>query len=36
MNLPDGYELHIGVAMGYKDQLPDAKPRIREKIRYLR
>lgn len=36
LNLPEGYELHIGVAMGYKDQLPEAKPRDKEKIQFVK
>lgn len=36
MNLSEGYELHIGVAMGYKDQNPDAKPRDAQKVQFVK
>lgn len=36
LNIPQGYELHLGVAVGYKAQHPEAKPRDASKIQFVK
>lgn len=32
LNLPENYQVYVSVALGYKDQRPEAKPRDAEKV----
>lgn len=36
MNIPDTHEVVFGIAIGYKNQSPDAKPRDMSKVQYIK
>lgn len=36
INIPDTHEVVFGIAIGYKDQAPDAKPRDAAKVQYVK
>ncbi|SBV91062.1 conserved exported hypothetical protein [uncultured Dysgonomonas sp.] len=36
INMPDTHEVVFGIAVGYKNESPDAKPRDESKVQYIR
>ncbi|MFV0469272.1 MAG: nitroreductase family protein [Dysgonomonas sp.] len=36
INLPDSHEVAFGIAIGYKNELPEAKPRDTSKVQYIK
>lgn len=36
LNLPDGYDIAYMIAIGYPDEQPEAKPRDKSKIQYIK
>lgn len=36
INMPETHEVAFGIAIGYKNELPDAKPRDENKVQYIK